>query len=530
MGRAVFFSSRLLSHILSAFRIGMSEREKRRFAGGTDMPDKHSIYQDIAERCDGDVYIGVVGPVRTGKSTFIKRFMETLVLPNIEGEYDRERARDEMPQSASGKTVMTTEPKFIPDEAVGIALDGGVSSLDVKMIDCVGYLVRDALGVEEEGVTRMVMTPWSEKPMPFDEAAELGTKKVITDHSTIGILVTTDGSICGLPRHVYEEAERRVVAELSSLGKPFAIVLNSAHPEDSESEKLALELEARYDVPVALVNCLMLDSEDIRHILEMVLYEFPVAEIEVKVPTWTRALDEGHPVVNALRSEVMAVASEVVKVGELRDLCARYDGKETVRAIKVRSIDLGSGKAKLEAELAEGLYFKVLSELSSLDIPDEESLISTVIALSETKCKYDRIEEALHEAETNGYGIVVPKIEDMKLDDPKIVRHSGGYGVRLKASAPSIHMIKASIETEIDPVVGSEQQSEELLKFLLSEFEEDPNKIWETNLFGKTLYELVNEGLHSKLACMTDDSRSKLSETLTRIVNEGSGGLVCIIL
>lgn len=494
------------------------------------MSEKHSIYQDIAERCGGDVYIGVVGPVRTGKSSFIKRFMETLVLPNIQGDYDRERARDEMPQSASGKTVMTTEPKFIPDEAVGISLDGGVASLQVKMIDCVGYLAEDALGTEEEGVPRMVMTPWSEEPMPFEVAAELGTKKVITDHSTIGIVVTTDGSICGIPRRSYEDAERRVVAELAALGKPFAIVLNSAHPESRESELLALELERRYGVPVALVNCLMLDPEDIRHILEMVLYEFPIDEIKVDIPKWTEALDPAHPLVTALRKEVMMLAGSVGKVGELRAACGNYEAGEYVSRILLDRVDLGKGKVRLKTELKEGLYFSVLSELSALDVKDEGALIGMLCSLAEVKRKYDRIAEALAAVETNGYGIVVPDIHDLKLEDPKIVRHSGGYGVRLKASAPSIHMIKANIETEIDPVVGSEQQSEELLRYLLSEFEEDPNKIWETNLFGKTLYELVNEGLHAKLSNMSDDARSKLSETLGRIINEGSGGLICIIL
>ncbi len=494
------------------------------------MPEKHSIYKDIAERCGGDVYIGVVGPVRTGKSTFIKRFMETLVLPNIAGEYDRKRAQDEMPQSASGKTVMTTEPKFIPDEAVKITLDGGVSSLNVKMIDCVGYLVGDALGGTEDGQPRMVMTPWSDQPMPFEQAAEMGTKKVITDHSTIGILVTSDGSICDLPRAQYEEAEKRAVEELSALGKPFAMVLNSATPESPEAETLALELEARYQVPVALVNCLTLDSEDIRHILEMVLYEFPVAEIGVSMPAWTQALEENHPVVTAIRSEILDIANRLHKVGELRSACENYAGSEYVSALDLKNIDLGRGLAEIGVVLDPALYYQVISELTGLSIGGEEALISTICQLAQVKTKYDRIAEALAEVEANGYGIVVPEIHDMKLEDPKIVRHSGGYGVRLKASAPSIHMIKATIETEIDPVVGSEQQSEELLKYLLAEFEEDPNKIWETNLFGKTLYELVNEGLHSKLANMPDDARAKLSETLGRIINEGSGGLICIIL
>ncbi len=494
------------------------------------MLEKHSIYKDIAERCGGDVYIGVVGPVRTGKSTFIKRFIETLVLPNIENEYDRERTQDEMPQSASGRTVMTTEPKFIPDEAVRITLDGGVSSLNVKMVDCVGYIVDEALGQTEDGSPRMVHTPWSDEPMPFGMAAEIGTKKVITDHSTIGILVTNDGSICDIPRSAYEEAERRIVGELKELNKPFAMILNSKNPESNEAEALALELEERYEVPVALVNCLTLDSEDIRHILEMVLYEFPISEIGIDLPDWTLALDSDNKVVCEIRSRVLEMANSVSKVGELKGACEAFSFDEYISEVMLDSIDLGSGKAEMSLKLEPSLYYNVISSLSGLDIKDQESLFSTFCNLAEVKRKYDKIERALSEVENGGYGIVVPEIRDMKLEDPKIVRHSGGYGVRLKASAPSIHMIKATIETEIDPVVGSEQQSEELLKYLLSEFEDDPNKIWQTNLFGRTLYELVNEGLHSKLANIPDDSRKKLSETLSRIINEGSGGLICIIL
>lgn len=494
------------------------------------MPEKHSIYKDIAKRCGGDVYIGVVGPVRTGKSTFIKRFMETLVLPHMENDYDRQRAQDELPQSASGRTVMTTEPKFIPDEAVKISPDGGISTLNVKMIDCVGYLVGDALGSSEDGHPRMVHTPWSKDPMPFEEAAELGTRKVITDHSTIGILVTCDGTICDLDREQYREAEERAVQELLALNKPFALLLNSATPESPEAEALALSLEEKYRVPVALVNCLTLDKEDIGHILEMVLQEFPIAEVGVQLPSWTDALDENHPLMKDIRSQVLNLIGGLGKIGELKQACAEYAPGETVQYLTVDGVDLSCGKASVSVGLPDELYYRTVSEQSGLPISDQVSLIRTLVTLADVKKKYDRIASAMDEVEKNGYGIVVPQIRDMKLEDPKIVRHSGGYGVRLKASAPSIHMIRATIETEIDPVVGSEQQSEELLKYLLSEFEEDPNKIWETNLFGKTLYELVNEGLTTKLGNMPEDARSKLSETLGRIINEGSGGLICIIL
>jgi len=493
------------------------------------MPHSYDIYKDIAERSGGDVYIGVVGPVRTGKSTFIQQFMDTMVLPNISDEYDRERARDGMPQSASGRTVMTTEPKFIPDESVSLSFDG-VAGFRVKMIDCVGYLVKEALGTVENGAPRMVMTPWSEEPMPFDAAAELGTRKVICDHSTIGIVVTSDGSICDIARESYEEAEARVVSELRALGKPFAIILNSSHPEETESEALALSLEEKYQVPVALVNCLQLDAEDIRHILEMVLYEFPLCEVKVELPRWTAALDREYPLMQEIQREIFEIATAVTKVGELRSYCEDFEGMAFCRSLTLSSLDLGRGVARIAVGLEEGLYYRVLSELCGIAIADEGALLETLCSLAAVKKRYDRFATAIDEVEATGYGIVVPEIDDMKLEDPKIVRHSGGYGVRLKASAPSIHMIRATIETEIDPVVGSQQQSEELLTFLLSEFEDDPARIWETNLFGKTLYQLVNEGLSAKLATVSESSREKLSETLSRIVNEGSGGLICIIL
>lgn len=494
--------------------------------GGENMTN---IYRDIATRTGGDIYVGVVGPVRTGKSTFIKRFMETLVLPNISDGYDRERAKDEMPQSAAGRTVMTTEPKFIPDEAVKVTLDG-ISSLSVKMVDCVGYIVSDALGQTEEGKPRMVLTPWSDEALPFGEAAEIGTKKVITDHSTIGFVVTTDGSICDIPRSQYEDAERRVVSELRAMNKPFAVILNSAHPEDPQSEALALEMEERYGVPVALVNCMTLDSEDIRHILELVLLEFPISEISIDLPEWTLALESDHTIVESLRNGILDCAGKISKIGQIKNAFSTLSENPYVTSVSVDEIDYGVGKADISLKLDNDLYFKVVSDMTGLDITDEESLMSTLGELAEIKKRYDRIVGALDDAETKGYGIIVPNIEDMHLEEPRLVKHSGGYGVKLKASAPSIHMIKATLETEINPVVGSEQQSEDLIKYLLSEFDEDPTKIWGTNLFGKTLYELVNEGLHAKLSNVPDEAREKLSETLSRIVNEGSGGLICIIL
>ncbi len=490
---------------------------------------EHSIYKDIAERTGGDIYIGVVGPVRTGKSTFIKRFMEALVLPNIAEGYSRERARDEMPQSAAGKTVMTTEPKFIPDEAVQISVDG-CSNLKVKMVDCVGYIVPEALGTIEDGHPRMVRTPWREEPMPFVEAAEMGTHKVISEHSTIGMLITTDGSIGDISRPSYVEAEERIVGELKALGKPFAMILNSAHPESEAAIALAYELEAKYDVPVALVSCIDLDAEDIRHILELVLHEFPVAEVRVSLPEWTTALEDDHDIKESILTSIRACADKVNKAGDIKEAFSKLGDNEYIKNATIDEINLGNGCARISVTMRDGLYYKVISELTGFEISGEEELISLLKALAEMKARYDKIEEALDEAESNGYGIVMPDVEEMKLADPEIVKQPGGYGVRLRASAQSIHMIRANIETEINPIVGTEQQSEDLVKYMLNEFEEDPQKIWSSKMFGKSLYELMNEGLHSKLEHMPEASRIKLSETLERIITEGSGGLICIIL
>lgn len=490
---------------------------------------EYSIYKDIAARTGGDIYIGVVGPVRTGKSTFIKRFMEALVIPNIAEGYGRERAKDEMPQSAAGKTVMTTEPKFIPDEAVNITVDG-CANLRVRMIDCVGYIVPDALGTIENGQPRMVRTPWQEEPMPFIEAAERGTHKVITEHSTIGMLITTDGTIGEIPRESYVEAEERVVRELREIGKPFALILNSADPTSQKAVSLAYELEAKYKAPVALVSCMDLDAEDIRHILELVLHEFPVTEIGVDLPFWTNALDDNHKIKASLLLSVKECASKVTRAGDVKEAFALMNNNEYVKSCTVESLDLGSGKAKISATLNDGLYYEVMSELTGFDIKDDKELIDLMKSLSKVKSEFDKVSEALEAANKNGYGIVMPSVEDLRLEDPEIVKQNGSYGVRLRASAQSIHMIRANIETEINPIVGTEQQSEDLVRYMLNEFEEDPVKIWESNMFGKTLYELVNEGLHTKLEHMPDESREKLAETLERIINEGSNGLICIIL
>ncbi len=491
---------------------------------------ENTIYRDIAERTGGDIYIGVVGPVRSGKSTFIKRFMESLVLPNIKEGYERDRARDEMPQSAAGKTVMTTEPKFIPDGGVEITLSDGAASLRVKMIDCVGYIVPDALGTVENGQPRMVRTPWRDEPMPFVEAAEMGTHKVITEHATIGMLVTTDGTIGDIPRESYVAAEERVVKELKEMGKPFAMILNSANPGSDSAISLAYELEDKYKVPVALVSCLDLDAEDIRHILELVLNEFPVTEVSVECPEWIKALDPTHPVRHSLTESVAACAGKATKMGEIREAFSALSENEYLKAANVDSIDLGSGTATVVVTPADGLYYSVISELTGFDIPGEKELIALLRDLAEKKERFDRVAAALDEVDETGYGIIMPDIASLKLEEPQIVKQAGGYGVRLRAAAESVHLLRANIETEVNPIVGTEQQSEELVKYLLHEFEEDPHKIWESDIFGKPLYELVNEGIHAKLEHMPEDARKKLSGTLERIINEGSGGLICILL
>ena len=488
-----------------------------------------TLYRDMAERTDGQIYIGVVGPVRTGKSTFIKKFMETLVLPNITDPFDKERARDEMPQSAAGKTVMTAEPKFVPDEAVELTL-GENARLKVRMVDCVGYLVPDALGSVENGGPRMVHTPWQAEPMPFTEAAEFGTRKVITDHATIGIVVTTDGTIGEIPRENYLDAETRVIRELQELNRPFAVIVNSADPSREESVRIAAGIEETYHVPVALVNCLELNTEDIRHILEMILLEFPVREIAVEVPGWLTALGDGHPLTAAVCDAVLGEAGNVTKIGDVAAAFAPLSDREEIESARLIESDLGTGRARIALRMPETLYYRTLGELTGFDIPDESALIDLLRELSAEKRSYDKLAEAVAEVDEKGYGIVTPDVGELTLAEPELVRQNGAFGVRLKAGGPSIHMIRADIETEISPIVGTEQQSEELLRSLLATYREDPAALWDTNLFGKSLHEMVRDSLHAKLGHISDEARAKLGETLQRVINEGSGGLICIIL
>lgn len=487
------------------------------------------IYEDIATRTGGDIYIGVVGPVRSGKSTFIKQFMDKLVMPNIAEEYSRERANDELPQASAGRTIMTTEPKFIPEKGVRIDIDS-TAAMNVRLIDCVGYIVPSALGYIENDQPRMVKTPWFEEPVPFNMAAEIGTKKVITEHSTIGLVITTDGSISDIPREEYEEAEIRVIDELKAINKPFIVLYNCLEPDSEEAIQSANQLSEKYGIPVIPVSCLNLDDESIKNILSQILYEFPVREINFNYPLWINSLEENYWLKEKLIGSIKNSAAGIAKIREVNNLESAFSENEFTDVIKVTSIDLGQGSARIDLMIKSQLFYQVLSQTTGIEINDERQLMNSIIELSETKKQYMRVKDALDEVEATGYGIVMPTIEELSLEEPEIVKQGGRYGVRLKASAPSIHLMKANITTEVSPIVGSEKQSEDLIMYLLSEFEEDPVKIWDSNIFGKSLHELVNEGLHTKLARMPADARMRVQETIERVINEGCNGLVCIIL
>ena len=491
--------------------------------------DNTNIYSDMARRTGGDIYIGVVGPVRTGKSTFIKRFMETLVIPGISDAYARERARDELPQSGSGRTIMTAEPKFVPEEAVEVALEGGVS-FRVRLIDCVGYMVDGAAGQFEDGMPRMVTTPWFDEPVPMTEAAETGTRKVIAEHSTIGIVITTDGSVTDIPRADYVEPEGRVISELKELGKPFIILLNSSNPEGAQAQAIARELRETHGVGCVPVNCLELDQPAITRILRTVLAEFPLAELGIFLPPWIEALPSSHPIKRDLYAAMLAGADGLRRVHDLEAALERLANCETVSGVRVMGIDMGSGVALCEVSAPRELFYKTLEEQSGLSVSDDGDLMRLMCELAQIKHEYDKLEGALRSVRQTGYGIVMPSLDELKLDEPEIMRQGGRYGVRLRASAPSVHLMRADIQTEVCPIVGSEKQSEELIHYLLSEFEDSPEKIWDSNIFGKSLHSLISEAINTKLGHMPEESREKLRETLERVINEGSGGLICIIL
>ena len=491
--------------------------------------EDRNIYEDIAKRTQGDIYIGVVGPVRTGKSTFIKRFMDTLVIPNIEEGFLRERAIDELPQSAAGRTIMTTEPKFIPEEAVEIKIDNN-ASFRVRMIDCVGYIVPSSLGYIEGEQPRMVKTPWSDEEMPFNAAAEMGTHKVISEHSTIGLVVTTDGSISDIPRYEYEEAEERVIRELQEINKPFIVLLNCMYPQSASARTLADELSEKYQVPVVPVNCIELSEPEIVAVLTQVLYEFPVKEIEVELPAWLSSLGSDHWLKSSVFGQIKSSASRLTNMRTVTYLNEEIAEMDNISEAHIEAMSLGTGRAHIKVEMSNVLFYKVIEEITHIKIETEQDLMKTLTDMSLIKVKYERLKDALDEVEATGYGIVMPTIDELSLEEPEIMKQGGKYGVRLKASAPSVHMLRADITTEVAPIVGSESQTEELVKYLLQGFEEDPAKIWESNIFGKSLHELVNEGLKNKLFHMPADARMKLQETLERIINEGCSGLICIIL
>ena len=487
------------------------------------------LYQDISNRTDGDIYVGVVGPVRTGKSTFIKNFMDLLVIPNIDNEYKKSRAKDELPQSAAGKTIMTTEPKFVPNEAIDITI-GENLKLKTRLVDCVGYLVDNAIGYLEDDMPRMVKTPWSDEEMPFEKAAEIGTKKVIEEHSTIGILVTTDGTITDIDRDDYIKAEERVVKELKALNKPFVIVLNSDNPHSEYTRELSRNLSEKYNVGVIPIDCVNLTLDNINEIFSTVLYEFPIEQININFPKWVDGLNYEHWIKKSLYSSIRSSFENTNVLKDVHPCLNNLNSCDIVSNSSISEIKLGTGEVVVKINLDENLFYKVLSEVSNVKIENEGDLFSIIASLSHTKSKYDKISCALEEVMAKGYGIVTPSMDELILEEPEMVKQGSRFGVKLKATAPSIHMIRADIQTEVSPIVGSEKQSEDLVNYLLSEFESDPKKIWETNIFGKNLHELVNEGLQNKLCRMPEDAQCKLQETLEKIVNEGNGGLICIIL
>lgn len=493
--------------------------------------EKVDIYRDIAERTEGDIYIGVVGPVRTGKSTFIKRFMDLLVLPNIVDVFERERATDELPQSGSGKMITTVEPKFIPADAVEIVLKDSIH-MNVRMVDCVGYVVEGAVGYEaEEGEgPRLMKTSWSPEPIPFEEAAEIGTRKVIKEHSTIGIVVITDGSITEIPREAYLEAEQKVINELKELEKPFVVILNTIRPYAEQTMELCRTLEGDYGVPIIPVNCLEMTSEDIVQILEEMLYEFPVRELNIELPKWVEVLEDSNTVHASFIDTVNKAIGEVKRLRDIENALDILAECPYVQDVVLKDMDMGTGTAEIEMTAIDGLFKDVLQELTGMEIEGEHTIMRMILDYSKAKKEWDKISLAIDEVRTNGYGVVTPQLDEMILDEPELVKQGGHYGIRLKASAPSLHILRADVTTEITPLIGTERQAEELVRYILDEFEADPKKVWDSNIFGKSVNDLVREGIQNKIYRMPENAQHKLQDTLQRIVNDGSGGLICIII
>ena len=484
------------------------------------------IYADIAARTGGNIYVGVVGPVRTGKSTLIKRIMEQLVIPGISDPYRRERARDELPQSGSGKTIMTSEPKFVPEEAVEISPDG-VTKLRVRLIDSVGYMVDGAVGAEEDGAPRMVTTPWYDREIPMTEAAELGTKKVMEGHSSLGIVVTTDGTITEIPREDYVQAEKRAITDMQKTGKPFLIIINSRNPAGEAAQAVKRELENAYSVEPIVADCQALDADGIGKLMRALLYSFPMSQLQVYLPRWMDALEPEHPVKAALYAALLEKAEQIHSLGQAEGVLSGLQELPQVQDYSLRSVDLGCGTVACAIVFPETLFYEILSARAGIPIRGDAQLLRLLTELTRIKQEYDKISDALSAVRATGYGVVMPDAEEMKLETPEIIRKGGAFGVKLKAGAPSIHMVRVDIDTEITPMVGDEKQSQDLVSSLMGE---DPEKLWQSNIFGKSVYDLIQEGLNAKLLGMPEDVRGKFRGSLTRIVNEGATGLICLIL
>ncbi|WP_088010689.1 stage IV sporulation protein A [Gottfriedia acidiceleris] len=491
--------------------------------------EKIDIFKDIAERTGGDIYLGVVGAVRTGKSTFIKRFMEAVVIPNIQNEADRARAHDELPQSAAGKTIMTTEPKFVPNQGVKIHVADGLD-VNIRLVDCVGYSVPGAKGYEDENGPRMISTPWYEEPIPFNEAAEIGTRKVIQEHSTIGVVVTTDGTIGEIARYDYIEAEERVVNELKEVGKPFIMVINSSQPYHPNTEALRQELSEKYDIPVIALSVEAMREGDVLNVLREALYEFPVLEVNVNLPSWVLVLKENHWLRQSYQEAIQETVKDIKRLRDVDYVVGQFSDYEFIEQAQLAGIDMGQGVAEIDLSAPDELYDQVLKEVVGVEIRGKDHLLELMQDFAHAKQEYDQVADALRMVKQTGYGIAAPSLLDMSLDEPEIIRHGSRFGVKLKAVAPSIHMIKVDVESTFEPIIGTEKQSEELVKYLMQDFEDNPLSIWNSDIFGRSLSSIVREGIQAKLSLMPENARYKLKETLERIINEGSGGLIAIIL
>ncbi|WP_226602745.1 stage IV sporulation protein A [Bacillus cereus] len=491
--------------------------------------EKVDIFKDIAERTGGDIYFGVVGAVRTGKSTFIKKFMELVVIPNIENESDRQRAQDELPQSAAGRTIMTTEPKFVPNQAVSIEVDEGLE-VNIRLVDCVGYTVPGAKGYEDENGPRMINTPWYEEPIPFHEAAEIGTRKVIQEHSTIGVVITTDGTIGEIPRRDYIEAEERVVNELKEVGKPFIMIINTVQPYHPDTEQLRQSLSEEYDIPVIAMSVESLRETDVYNVLREALFEFPVLEVNVNLPSWVMVLNEGHWLRRSYQEAVQETVKDIKRLRDVDRVVWQFSQYEFIDRASLAGIDMGQGVAEIDLYAPDELYDQILKEVVGVEIRGKDHLLKLMLDLSYAKIEYDQVADALRMVKQTGYGVAAPALADMSLDEPEIIRHGSRFGVKLKAVAPSIHMIKVDVESTFEPIIGTEKQSEELVRYLMQDFEDDPLSIWNSDIFGRSLSSIVREGIQAKLSLMPENARYKLKETLERIINEGSGGLIAIIL